>query len=149
MKTPSRIVGTAIAALSLAGFTLSAGSVSARPITQDGLVNVAADDVNVQIPIAAAANICGVGVAVLATATDLGDVECTAEGVALAENDGGNGGPVNQRGLVNVALTDIDVQVPVNVAANVCGVAVGVLAQAETLGDVTCDTEGVSLAEIL
>jgi hypothetical protein len=116
-------------------------------ITQDGLVNVAADDVNVQIPIAAAANICGVAVAVLATAEDLGDVECTTEGVALASNEGGNGGPVNQRGLVNVALTDVNVQVPVTVAANVCGVAVGVLAQAENLGDVECTAEGVSLAE--
>ena len=148
MKKPTRIAGTAIAALSLAGFTLSAGSVSAGPITQDGLVNVAATDVEVQIPISAAANVCGVAVAVLATAEDLGDVSCKSDSIALAENDGGNGGPVNQRGLVNVALSDISVQVPVNVAANVCGVAVGVLAQADTLGDVDCTTDGVSLANL-
>jgi hypothetical protein len=124
---------------------VAAGPASSQ-ITQDGLVNVAADDVNVQVPIAIAANICGVAVGVLATAENLGDVECTTEGVALASNEEGNGGPVRQRGLVNVALTDVNVQVPVVVAANVCGVAVGVLAQAEDLGDVECTAEGVSLA---
>jgi hypothetical protein len=136
------LAGSAAAAMSLG----VGGGLANAQITQDGLVNVAADDVNVQIPIAAAANICGVGVAVLATATDLGDVECTTEGVSLAQNEGGNGGPVTQRGLVNVALTDVNVQVPVTVAASVCGVAVGVLAQAENLGDVVCDAEGGSIA---
>jgi hypothetical protein len=138
------LAGSAATAMSLAGM----GGFASAQITQDGLVNVAADGVNVQIPISAAANICGVGVAVLATATDLGDVECTTEGVALAENDNRNrGGNTRQNGLVNVALTDINAQVPVTVAASVCGVAVGVLAQAEDLGDVTCTAEGVSLAQ--
>lgn len=144
-----RLAATAAASLSLATFGFAAGSASAAPITQDGLVNVAADGVNVQIPIAAAANICGVGVAVLATASEFGAVDCTADGVALSNNDGSQGGPVQQRGLVNVALTDVNVQVPVTVAANVCGVAVGVLAQAESLGDVTCDTEGVAVADVV
>jgi hypothetical protein len=151
MNTISRRLAgvTAAAAVTLSGVALSTGPANAAPITQNGLVNVAADDVNVQIPIAAAANICGVGVNVLATAANLGDVDCTADGVALANNDNGGSGPVRQRGLVNVALTDVNVQVPVTVAANVCGVAVGVLAQAANLGDVTCDTSGVSLAEVI
>lgn len=151
MNTISRRLAgvTAAAAVTLSGVALSAGPASAAPITQNGLVNVAADDVNVQIPIAAAANICGVGVNVLATAANLGDVDCTADGVALANNDNGGSGPVHQQGLVNVALTDVNVQVPVTVAANVCGVAVGVLAQAANLGDVTCDTSGVSLANVI
>ena len=139
-------VGVMCAASSLA---IASAPALAQPITQEGLVNVAADDVNVQIPIAAAANVCGVAVNVLATAPSLGDVDCTADGVAVAENDGGDGGPVTQNGLVNVSLTDVNVQVPVNVAANVCGVSVGVLAQAPALGDVVCDAEGVSLAELL
>lgn len=138
------LAGSAVTAMSFG----AVGGLANAQITQDGLVNVAADDVNVQIPISAAANICGVGVAVLATAENLGDVECTAEGVALAENDNPNGGGnTRQQGLVNVALTDINVQVPVTVAANVCGVAVGVLAQATDLGDVDCTTDGVSLAQ--
>jgi hypothetical protein len=151
MNTISRRLAgvTAAAAITLSGVALSAGSANAAPITQSGLVNVAADDVNVQIPIAAAANICGVAVNVLATAANFGDVDCTAEGVALANNDNGGSGPVRQQGLVNVALTDVNVQVPVTVAANVCGVAVGVLTQAANLGDVTCDTSGVSLAEVI
>ena len=139
----------ACAACAAASLALTAAPASAAPITQDGLVNVAADDVNVQIPIAAAANICGVAVNVLATAANFGDVDCDAEGVAVASNDGGGGGPVTQRGLVNVALTDVNVQVPVTVAANVCGVAVGVLAQAANVGDVDCTTDGVSLAELV
>jgi hypothetical protein len=150
MKSISnRIAGvSAAAAISLAGVGMTAGSAGAA-ITQDGLVNVAADNVNVQIPIAAAANICGVAVNVLATAANFGDIDCTADGVAVASNDnGGESGPIRQRGLVNVALTDVNVQVPVTVAANVCGVAVGVLAQAANLGDVTCDASGVSLAEV-
>jgi hypothetical protein len=138
------LAGSAIAAMSLG----VGGGLASAQITQDGLVNVAADGVNVQIPISAAANVCGVGVAVLATAENLGDVDCTTEGVALAENDNRNrSGNTRQQGLVNVALTDVNVQVPVTVAANVCGVAVGVLAQAEDLGDVECTAEGVSLAE--
>ena len=106
---------------------------------QEGLVNVYADDVTVQIPIAVAANVCGVAVNVLATAGNLGAVDCTAEGVALAEDSDNGGGPVQQEGLVNVALTDVTVQVPVSVAANVCGVAVNVLAQNLNAGSVDCD----------
>ena len=149
MKTPTRIAGTAIAALSLTGLTLSAGSVSARPVTQDGLVNVNADDVNIQVPISVAAGICGVAVNVLATAPSIGSFDCETDGVALAQNDGGDGGPVRQRGLINVNLSDVDAQVPVSVAATVCGVSVGVLSMAPSLSDVVCDTEGVALAEIL
>lgn len=43
----------------------SAGVAQAAP-PQNGLVNVAIEDVNVQIPIGVAANVCGVTVAVLA-----------------------------------------------------------------------------------
>jgi len=138
-------VGGAVAAFSVAAMATSAG---AQPITQSGLVNVAADNTTVQIPISAAANVCGVAVNVLATATNLSDVDCTATGVAVADNEpSGPGGPVTQNGLVNVALTDTTVQVTVNVAANVCGVAVGVLAQATNLSGVDCTADGVSLAE--
>lgn len=52
--------------------------------------------------------------------------------------------PVVSGGLVNVALTDtlshnqVNVQVPVGVAANVCGVAANVLAQRTTTAPVDC-----------
>jgi hypothetical protein len=93
-------------------------------VQEQGLVNVAITDTTVQVPVGIAANICGVAVNVLATAANVGDVECTAEGVAIAEHENGNGGPVMQEGLVNIAVTNTTIQVPVAVAANVCGVAV-------------------------
>ena len=149
MKNPTRIAGTAIAALSLAGFTLSAGSVSAGPVTQDGLVNLNADDVTIQVPISVAASVCGVAVNVLATAPSIGTYECETGTMSMSQSDGGDSGPVKQRGLINLNITDVEVQVPVSVAATVCGVTVGVLSQAPSINEFVCDTEGVSLAEIL
>jgi len=110
---------------------------------QTGLVNLALQDTTVQVPIALAANICGVAVNVLATATAVAPVDCTAEGVAVAQNDGGGGGNnANQTGLVNLAVQDTTVQVPVAVAANVCGVAVNLLAAGTIVGPTTCEALG-------
>lgn len=126
---------------------LAAAPAAAQPPRQQGLVNVSVTDTTVQIPIGIAANVCGVAVNVLATAANFGDVDCTAEGVAIAEN-GGDGGPApRQRGLVNVSLHNTTVQVPVAVAANVCGVGVNALSQAANLGDVDCDALAEADAE--
>ena len=128
------------------GFALTSTPASAQ-ITQEGLINVAIDDATVQIPIAVAANICGVAVNLLAQDVAQGDAVCDATGTAVARNQGGGGGgPVNQSGLVNVAVTDLVVQVPIGVAANVCGVAANVLAQETRTGDVDCTSEGVARA---
>lgn len=137
------VVGGAIAT----GFAVAgAGVVDAQP-RQEGLVNVFAEDTTVQIPIGIAANVCGVAVNVLARAANLGDVPCTAEGVAIAEDtDGGGGGSPRQNGLINVALVDTTVQVPVAVAANICGVAVNVLAAALNTGTIDCEAIGGSSA---
>jgi hypothetical protein len=57
-----------------------------------------------------------------------------------------------QEGLINVNVSDIDVgvianvQVPVAIAANVCGVAVNVLAE-QLPGDVQCDADAQSAAD--
>jgi hypothetical protein len=124
-----------------------AASPAAAQTRQQGLVNVAVTDTTVQVPIALAANICGVAVNILATAANLGDVDCTAEGVAVAEDQGGKGNNnVRQRGLINLAVTDTTIQVPVAVAANVCGLAVNVLANALNAGEVDCTATGVSSA---
>lgn len=131
------MLGALVASLMLVGMT--AGPASAQP-RQEGLVNVNVTDVNVQIPIGIAANVCGVTANVLATAADLSEVECEAEGVAFAENDGnGNGNGPTQKGLVNVNLTDVNVQVPVAVAANICDVTVNVLARSLDAGSVDCE----------
>jgi hypothetical protein len=132
----------------LAG-SLAAGAAApaSAQITQEGLINVAVDDATVQVPIAVAANICGVAVNLLAQDVAQGDAVCDAEGTAVTrQQGGGGGGPVRQQGLVNVALTDVTIQVPVGVAANVCGVAVNVLVQQTRLGDVDCTAEGVARA---
>ena len=96
---------------------------------QNGLVNVAVEDVVVQVPVAVAANICDVNVAVLANvADDAAACEATANSTAT-RGPNSNGPPTRQEGLVNVLLDDVLVQVPVSVAANVCDVNVAVLAE--------------------
>ena len=54
-----------VAALGIGGVALAAPA-SAQPVFTGGLVNVNIEDVNVQIPIGVAANVCGVTVAVIA-----------------------------------------------------------------------------------
>jgi len=125
---------------------LMSGSPASAQITQEGLINVAIDDATVQVPIAVAANVCGVAVNVLAQDVRDGDATCDALGTSVARNRGGDGGPVNQQGLVNVAVTDLVIQVPVGIAANICGVAVNVLVQDTRTGDVICEAEGVARA---
>jgi hypothetical protein len=136
-----------LAGLLAGSITAWAAAPASAQITQQGLINVAVDDATVQIPIAVAANVCGVAVNILAQDVAQGDAICDATGTAVARDQGGGGGgPVNQEGLVNVALTDITVQVPVGVAANICGVAVNLLVQETRTGDVDCEAEGVARA---
>jgi hypothetical protein len=95
---------------------------------QQGLVNVAVEDVIVQVPVAVAANVCDVNVAVLAEVQDdAAACEATADSTATAGPNSNQ--PTRQEGLVNVLLDDVLVQVPISVAANVCDVNVAVLAQ--------------------
>ena len=96
--------------------------------TQEGLVNVAVEDVIVQVPVAVAANVCDVNVAVLAEVQDdAAACEATADSMATAGPNSNQ--PTRQDGLVNVLLDDVLVQVPVSVAANICDVNVAVLAE--------------------
>jgi hypothetical protein len=126
-------VVAAVAALGIA-----AGPASAQ---QSGLVNVDISDNTVQIPVAVAANVCGVDVNIIATNTFGGNAICTSTSHATAQNGGGGGGGggANQDGLVNVALTGNTVQVPIGVAANICGVQANVIAQNTFGGNALCD----------
>jgi hypothetical protein len=108
---------------------------------QSGLVNVNVEDNVVQVPIAIAANICGVTVAVLSNALDDGEATCdalaTSDATVTPRQPGGN---TRQDGLINVNLSDNTVQIPIAAAANVCDVDVLVLATAILLNDATeCD----------
>jgi hypothetical protein len=118
-----------VAALTATAFI---GALLASPAAaqnqQRGLVNVAVEDVIVQVPVAVAANICDVNVAVLANvADDAAACEATADSTATS-GPNSNGPPTRQEGLVNVLVSDVLVQVPVSVAANVCDVNVAILA---------------------
>lgn len=124
----------------LATAALSIGIASASAQTnQEGLVNVAVTDNTVQIPIGVAANICGVSAAVLSQQIDTGTVDCDALANATAFSMGnGGGGGAQQNGLVNVAITDNTIQIPVSAAANICGVGVSVLSEFVDTSDVAC-----------
>ena len=95
---------------------------------QTGLVNVDISGNTVQVPIAVAANICDVNVAVLVAdlRDDAARCDATADADAITPANGGGGGG-DQTGLVNVIIADNVVQVPLAVAANVCDVNVAVL----------------------
>jgi len=126
---------------------LAIPALAASSTTQHGLVNVAATNTTVQVPIAVAANICGVTVNALATATSTSPVTCTATGVAIATAPSGGGSShTTQTGLVNVSLTNTTVQVPVGIAANLCGVTANILASGTTTAPVTCTALGNSTA---
>ena len=113
----------------LAAATMSLGLVStADAANQQGLVNVAVTDNTIQVPIAVAANVCDVSVNVLAEQLDQAD-NCDAIAGADASSAGGGSSPSKQRGLVNLAIEDNVVQIPIGIAANVCDVSANVLAR--------------------
>ena len=140
---PRRI---AITLTALVGFLLVLGS-GASAQTQNGLVNLFVSDVTVQLPVSVAANVCAIDVNVLAEDAADGDATCTAlaESVAM-HHDGGNGNAPDQEGLVNVIVTDLTIQAPISVAANVCDVEVNVLARDLADGDAVCNATGISAA---
>jgi hypothetical protein len=115
--------------------------------TQSGLVNVNLQDINAQVPVAVAANICGLPVSVLAQGLATGPVNCDANGQATATRNPGTGNNQNnQNGLVNINGQAVNVQIPIGVAANVCGVPISILATALATGPVTCDANGIATA---
>ncbi len=62
---------------------------------------------------------------------------------ALGQNQG------NQNGLVNVQIGNVIVQVPIGVAANICGVDANVLAQQEQGDeDVACTADADAISEV-
>jgi hypothetical protein len=135
---------SSLAAAATVGFTAPA---SAAPTNQLGLVNVDISNLAVQVPVAVAANVCDVNVAVLVQ--DLTDdaATCQSGSTSVGTVTAPDCGPVNQRGLVNLAITDVGVQVPITVAANVCDVNVAVLVSDLEDDAATCaaDTTGLAI----
>jgi len=143
MLRKSKLLIAAVAVMT--AVIVPAGTSSAQD--QDGLVNVLVTDTQIAVPVSVAANICDVNVAVLAQQVDAGGTVCTATAESEASHQGGNGGGnVQQDGLVNIAVTDTQIAVPVAVAANLCDINVGVLARQLAIGDTTCNATADSLA---
>lgn len=137
-------VGGSAALLSVAAF----GAPASADTRQRGLVNVSLTDTTVQVPVAVAANVCGVAVNALSGALLQGPVDCAALGGAEGTSvDQGGNDNTRQSGLVNVSATDTTVQVPVGIAANICGVAVNLLAGPTAQFPVECTAEGVAIAD--
>jgi hypothetical protein len=136
-------VRATLAAVTTALVTIVAAS-PASAQNQSGLVNVAVVNNTVQIPIGVAANVCGVAVNVLAQGTVTGPVDCTAVAGATATRagGGGGGGGGNQSGLINLFVANNTIQVPVAIAANICGVSVNALAQFTGTGPASCKATG-------
>ena len=129
----------------LACIAVLATATGASAARQSGLVNINVEDNVVQVPVAIAANICDVTVAVLvADLRDDGEATCTAfaESGATVTPREGNGGQTRQDGLINVNLENNTVQIPIAAAANVCDVDVVLLATEILLNDATECTAG-------
>jgi hypothetical protein len=135
--------------LILAAFATAAmglvGSSAATAANQNGLVNVDVSNNTVQVPIGVAANVCGVAVNILAAGTIASPATCDAVAGATAYSAGNNhGGSTNQQGLINLAITNNTIQVPIGIAANICGIAANVLATQTVSGPASCNALGNS-----
>src|SRR5262245_36098143 len=109
----------AAAALAATGVIVASGVAGAQPLIQAGLVNVNLTDVSGQVPVALEANVCDLNVAVLVDELTDGTAPCTASADPSSVVTIQDGGPVRQRGLVNVNVTDLVVQVPIGIAAKI------------------------------
>jgi hypothetical protein len=126
--------------------SIASGAEGGDGANQEGLVNVNVSDVTVQAPVALAANVCDVTVNALVLAQlELGEAECDATAESFASGGNGDDGP-NQSGLINVHIDNVIVQAPIAVAANICDVAVNVLASQVGLGETDCTATADSVA---
>lgn len=110
---------------------------------QNGLVNINIEDNVVQVPVAVAANVCNVDVAILVgLLRDTGSTVCNSEAFsgAMVQDRPNDSGGTRQNGLINVNLENNTVQIPIAAAANICDVTVAVLVGEILKNDATqCD----------
>ena len=139
------------ATLLVACTTLVAGVLPATAANNragDSLVNVQVGDITILVPVSVAANLCDIDVNVLAEQVETGDTNCDATAESIATPGDGSAGSTNRGGnsLVNVQIGDITALIPIAVAANVCDVAVNILAGQLGTGDATCNAVSTSTA---
>jgi hypothetical protein len=145
MFKPMRVRMSILVAAMAASFCIAAAPAGAQ---QSGLVNVDISGNTIQVPIAVAANICDVNVAVLVN--DLRDdaamCNATGDATAISPADGNGGGAGPQEGLINVIIADNVVQVPISVAANICDVNVAVLVDLVNDDAAACTADATAVA---
>jgi len=152
MRSMTRfLVGAAAPLLTTVGLAGIVSADAATAVEQSGLVNLNLTGVTVQLPVALAANLCDVTVGVLVEELSDGSSPCEASSNSDAAVTTQDGGPVEQDGLVNVNVTDVVVQAPIAIAANVCDVTVGVLVErlldSASPCDATASADAVSAVE--
>ena len=130
-----------LAALVAAVSCLAASGTVGAQTTQNGLINLNLDNVTVQVPIAVAANVCDVNIAILANLVDTATTTCTAvaNSTGKAVTVGAPTGTTTQNGLVNVNVSNTTIQVPIAAAVNICDVNAAVLAALSDVGGSSCD----------
>jgi hypothetical protein len=108
---------------------VAAAVTPATAANQRGLVNINVEDNVVQVPVAIAANVCNVDVAVLVgLLRDNGSAVCNADAFSDATvTPRQQGGNTRQTGLINVNLENNTVQIPIAAAANICDVDIAIL----------------------
>lgn len=144
VQTVRTILAVFTAALSM--LVLASPAAAAQ---QEGLVNINVEDNVIQVPVAVAANVCDVTVAVLVSDLRDGSATCRTAALSMAEvTPAGDGGATRQDGLINVNLENNTVQIPIAVAANICDVDVVVLATEILLSDATSCTARAGAAGI-
>ena len=132
-----KLLGASLAGMALAVALVA--PVAAANRAGDSLVNVQVSDTTIAVPIALAANLCDIDVNVLAQQADIGRTTCTATADSVATPGGGGGGNKAGDSLVNVQIDDLNVLLPIGIAANICDVNANVLAAQLDLGPTTCD----------
>ena len=138
-----------LVAVAVTGLALAFAAPAGAQTTQEGLVNVNVQDLQVLVPVSLAANLCDLNVGVLARQARAGGAECNATADSLASpgvEQGNDNAPVTQTGLVNANIQGVDVLIPVSIAANVCDANVGVLAEQVRGGGADCTATAESIA---
>jgi hypothetical protein len=128
-----------VCALSLA----FAAPAQAQNTAGDSLVNVQLSDITIAVPIGVAANLCDVNVNILAQQERNGGAQCDADATSTATPGQNGGGPGNTGNtavdsLINVQIDDLEVLVPVAVAANLCDINANVLAAQDRRRGASC-----------
>lgn len=148
MRTSLKLATVSVlSAGSLAAGVAGTTGPAAAATRQNGLVNVSLTNTTIQVPIGIAANVCNVSANVLTSLTANQAAPCTATSTVSGTAPKQQGGNTQQSGLVNISATNTVVQLPIGLAANVCNVAVNVLATQVVNGAAACNAVATSTAK--